>query len=155
MNQPTTWSEAKCAHYEFSLEIEAPPQRVWRALADQIGSWWLPHFHMLGEDSIVEFEPKAGGRLFERQGDRELLWYTVISIDAGKSIDLAGYCSAKFGGPATTMLAIELSEVSGSATKLTVADSLYGRVTEGFVQSLNSGWQELFRDGLQAFVAKN
>ncbi len=42
------WSESRCAQYEFSLEIEASRERVWRGLTDQIGAWWLPDFHMLG-----------------------------------------------------------------------------------------------------------
>lgn len=147
----TIWNDSRCAQYEFSIDFEANSQRVWRALTDQVGAWWLPHFHMLGEDSVVQLEPWAGGRLYERQGDRELLWYTVIAIDPGKSLELAGCCSAKYGGPATTMLALELSQ-SASGSRLLLSDSLFGRVTDGLVNSLTSGWLELFTLGLQKFV---
>lgn len=152
MPENVTWSESKCAHYEFAFEIEASAARVWRAVTDQVGSWWLPHFHMLGQSSTVELEPHAGGRLVERDGLRELLWYTVISIDPEKSIDLAGYCTAKFGGPATTLLSLELTSLNSQRCRLQVADSLFGRVSDGFVKSLSSGWLELFRAGLKPFV---
>jgi uncharacterized protein YndB with AHSA1/START domain len=154
MSKTTSWTESQCAQYEFSISLNASAQRVWRALTDQIGAWWLPHFHMLGEDSIVELELRAGGRLFEKNASSELLWYTVIAIDPGKSLELAGYCSAKYGGPATTMLAIELIPQSDGQTQLRVSDSLFGRVTEGLVQSLTAGWQELFTHGFKAFVEK-
>ena len=52
---------ARVAQYEFELEIAAKPERVWRALTDQLGSWWLPDFQMLGEDSVISLEPFPGG----------------------------------------------------------------------------------------------
>ncbi|MEO2010992.1 MAG: hypothetical protein ABGX22_20120, partial [Pirellulaceae bacterium] len=67
------------AQCELSVTIEASRQRVWRALNDQLSSWWLPVFHMLGPDSIVTLEPWAGGRLYEKCGNDELLWYTVLA----------------------------------------------------------------------------
>ncbi len=146
------WSESRCAQYEFSLEIEASRERVWRGLTDQIGAWWLPDFHMLGPDSVVTLEPFAGGRLYEQAGDRFLLWYTVLEITPGSSLELAGYCTARYGGPATTMLSFELTSDSPNRTKLRFSDSLFGRVTDGFVRSIDSGWQLLFTDGLKRFV---
>lgn len=152
MENADSWKHPKLAHYEFSLDMAASTSRVWRALTDQIGSWWLPSFHMLGESSVVELEPHAGGRLFERAEDRELLWYTVIAINPGKSIDFAGYCTAKYGGPATTMLSIEITSLSERLTRLQISDSLFGRVTDEFVRCLQDGWNELFTDGLKRFV---
>jgi uncharacterized protein YndB with AHSA1/START domain len=155
MENADSWKHPKLAHYEFSVEIEASASRVWRALTDQIGSWWLPNFHMLGASSIVELEAHAGGRLFERAEGRELLWYTVIAIDTEKSIDFAGYCTAKYGGPATTMLSMELTSVSERLTRLQISDSLFGRVTDEFVRCVQDGWKELFSDGLRDFVIQS
>ena len=152
MNESPKWSEARCAQYEFSIEIEASRERVWRSLTDQIGTWWLPDFHMLGADSIVTLEPRAGGRLYEQSGDQHLLWYTVIAIQNNESLDLVGYINAKYGGPATTMLNATLTEGLDGRTVLRISDSLYGRVSDGLVNSLNSGWQMLFSNGLKAFV---
>lgn len=85
---------ARVAQYEFELEIAAKPERVWRALTDQLGSWWLPDFHMPGEDSVISLEPFPGGRLLEQCGDGGLLWYTVLAITPNESLSLAGYCTA-------------------------------------------------------------
>ena len=149
------WSEARCAQYEFSISIEAPRERVWQGLTDQLSDWWLPDFHMLGVDSIVRLELRAGGRLFEQNGDRHLLWYTVLAIDQNLSLDLVGYINAKFGGPATTMLNATLDAESPHRTILRISDSLYGRVSDGLVTSLNSGWQLLFSEGLKSFVERD
>ncbi len=92
------------ASYELQIEIAASTQRVWKALTGQLSAWWLPDFHILGPHSIVALEPRAGGRLFEQNGDRELLWYTVLSIAPAESLSLVGYCTPEFGGPLTTML---------------------------------------------------
>ena len=110
---------------------------------------------MLGTDSVVTLESQAGGRLYEQNGDQHLLWYTVLAIQKNESLDLVGYINAKYGGPATTMLNVILSGVSATRTTLRISDSLYGRVTDDLVNSLNSGWQMLFEDGLKAFVEKN
>ena len=152
MSDAPKWSEVRCAQYEFSIFIEASRERVWRGLTDQLGTWWLPDFHMLGTDSIVTLEPRAGGRLFEENGDQHLLWYTVIAIQKNESLDLVGFINAKFGGPATTMLNATLNSESKHRTQLRISDSLYGRVTDGLVNSLNSGWQMLFTDGLKSHV---
>lgn len=143
--------EAGVVQYEFEIDIEAPPARVWRALADQLSSWWLPDFHMLGADSIVTLEPVPGGRLFEQLDQKGLLWYTVLSISPPESLNLAGYCTPEWGGPCTTLLTIKLAETA-TGTRLTVSDALYGRVSDEQVSSLKSGWQKLFTDGLKRFA---
>ncbi len=110
---------------------------------------------MLGPQSTVHLESIAGGRLFESAGDHQLLWYTVISIAPYESIEMAGYCSAKYGGPMTTMIAIEVSALTPTITQLRFSDSLYGKVTDGQVNSLCNGWKELFTDGLLKFITNN
>lgn len=144
-------TDARCAQYELSISIQASRPRVWRGLTDQLGSWWLPDFHMLGPDSLVTLEPRAGGRLYEQQAARELLWYTVLAIAPDESLDLAGYCTADYGGPSTTMLSIRLA-AEKQGTRLTIRDALFGHVTEGHVESLRSGWTQLFTDGLKSFL---
>ena len=137
--------------YELAISIDAPRQRVWRALTDQLSSWWLPDFHMLGPDSLVTLEPRAGGRLYEQNGNQELLWYNVLAIMPEESMSLVGYCTPDFGGPLTTMLTAKLRSENES-TELSITDALYGRVTDQQVESLQSGWSQLFTAGLKGFV---
>ncbi len=151
---PSTMHEAHVAQYEFEINIDAPPSRVWRALTDQLSSWWLPDFHVLGKDSIVTLEPVPGGRLFEQDGSKGLLWYTVLAVSTNESLSLAGYCTPEWGGPCSTLLTLKLVETEGG-TRLVVSDALYGLVAEKQIESLKSGWQQMFDDGLRKFVEAN
>jgi hypothetical protein len=75
--------------------------------------------------------------------------YTLKAIQSNTSLDLVGYINPQYGGPATTMLNATLSTESANRTVLRISDSLYGRVSEGLVNSLSCGWQLLFSDGLK------
>jgi uncharacterized protein YndB with AHSA1/START domain len=154
MDQSDFLKQTQLAQYEFEVDILAPASQVWRALTVDIDSWWLPSFHMLGESSKMELEAYAGGRLMERVEGRELLWYQVIAIDTGKSIDLAGYCTAKYGGPATTLLSVEITSTTDRFSKLRVSDSLLGLVTQNSVRCACDGWKQLFYDGLKKHAEK-
>lgn len=143
--------EARVVQYEFEIDIDAAPSRVWRALTDQLSSWWLPDFHVLGSDSLVTLEPFPGGRLFEQSGTKGLLWYTVLAVATDESLSLAGYCTPDWGGPCSTLLTLKLF-ARGKGTRLVVSDALYGRVEEKQVASLKSGWQQMFDEGLRKFV---
>jgi len=79
MDKSDFFKQTQLAQYAFELDIDAPASQVWNALTAEIGSWWLPSFHMLGESSVIELEAHAGGRLIERVDGRELLLYTVRS----------------------------------------------------------------------------
>ena len=50
------------------------------------------------------------------------------------------------------MLNATLSVASANRTVLKISDSLYGRVTNGLVNSLSAGWKMLFMDGLKAYI---
>ena len=78
----------------------------------------------------------------------------MLAIQKNESLDLVGYINAKYGGPATTMLNLTPTGVSANRTTLRISDSLYERVSDELVNSLDSGWQALFSDGLKTFVEK-
>lgn len=145
---------ASVVQYEFEIAISADRATVWGALTEQVSAWWLKDFHVLGADSIVTLDPVAGGRLVEQNGDKGLLWYTVIAVAPHEMLSLAGHCTPEWGGPCTTLLTLKLVE-EGAATRLVVTDALYGKVTEGQVDSLRSGWMQMFDTGLRGFVERS
>ena len=64
--------------YELEISMRAPRERVWGALTDEINAWWLPDFHVVGPESVVTLDARAGGGLVEALPDGgSLLWYTV------------------------------------------------------------------------------
>lgn len=146
-----TISDVRCAEYSIDMEIHANSNRIWRALFAEINHWWLPDFHMLGTESVVSFEPRAGGLLLEKNGDRELAWYTVVAIDPQQSVTAAGYCTGEYGGPSTSLLTIRLKP-NGEQTLLTIKDELIGKGDVSQANSLLDGWTQLFTDGLKRWV---
>ena len=147
--------ETGARKYELEIEIEAPRERVWEALTNETDMWWLPDFRMVGEGSAVHFEARAGGHLVEsREDGGSLLWYTVQMCMPGESLHLAGHIAPEWGGPATTMLHLALAEKDGK-TVLLVQDALFGHVAEKTANSLESGWRQLFTDGLKQHAEKS
>lgn len=146
--------ETRALQYELEVAIEADRATVWSALTEDIDAWWLPDFHMVAPDSTVSLEAHAGGRLVERRADGgSLTWYEVQHCIPGAAVHLVGHLSPDWGGPATTMLSITLHP-KGDATTLRIRDALFGVVTQDTASSLQSGWRQLFAEGLAPYAAR-
>ncbi len=138
--------------YTVEVPIDAGPAAVWKALTHETDAWWLPDFHMVGEQSVVTLDARAGGQLIETQPEgSSLLWYTVQMCLVGHSLHLVGHIAPGWGGPATSMLELTLSEHEGGSL-LTVRDALFGQVTEKHAASQREGWVQLFTEGLKRHV---
>ena len=137
---------------ELDATIAAPPARVWQALIEEIGKWWPKDFYALPDSAGMRLEPRVAGRVYEHSGSgAELLWFTVLALEPEKSLDLTGYLTPAFGGPALTMLLLELIP-EGSTTILKISESLLGKVSEGGLQNMRDGWWLIFGEGLKGFV---
>lgn len=147
-----TSMETRALSYELEVPVAAPRDAVWIALVDETNAWWLPDFHMVGTDSVVSFDARAGGQLIESTpAGGSLLWYTVAMCTPGESLHLVGHIAPEWGGPATTMLRLSLEERDGG-TVLKVTDALFGNVSEGSAAAQEEGWLALFGDGLKNHV---
>ncbi|QDU76123.1 hypothetical protein Pan97_31680 [Bremerella volcania] len=94
-------------------------------------------------------EPVLGGRAFEDFGDGEgLVWYTVIGVDAGRELVLAGHLLPPFGGPATTALRVTLS-AQADGTLVKIRDDRFG-ILGG--DSPVEGWRIVFDGGLRHYL---
>jgi uncharacterized protein YndB with AHSA1/START domain len=147
---PTGWLQ-----YELEFAVAAPPAIVWRALLEETQAWWLPDFRMVGTDSVVTFDPRAGGRglVEELPGGGSLLWYTVhMHQPEQHQIWLVGQIASDFGGPATSMLKLAAEPAGKSATRLVLTDALLGNVSDAMARSLRDGWTQLFDQGLRQHV---
>jgi DNA-binding transcriptional ArsR family regulator len=134
--------------------VAAPVQRVWKALFERPQSWWPAAHRAVGGDAVMSLEAKLGAQLREESpdsGGAGLVWYQVIAIDPMRSVDLAGHLAARYGGPASSLLHIEIvpGESEGSSL-LKLTDSVFGRIGPGLRASLTSGWQAIVGEGLVA-----
>lgn len=135
--------------------VAASVQRVWQALFDQPGRWWPADHRALGTDSSLAFEARLGAELREEKGGQGLAWYRVMALDPQRSVDLVGHLASRYGGPATSLLHIELvpGEAEGSCV-LKLTDSVFGRIGPGLRASLTEGWQGIVGRGLVEHVEK-
>jgi uncharacterized protein YndB with AHSA1/START domain len=137
---------------ELEVPIAAAPERVWEALVNETSAWWRRDF--LAPNARGFFiEPRLGGRAFEDRGEGSgLVWFTVVGLEPARSLDLLGHLTPAYGGPAMTMVHIEL-EAKGGKTTVKLSDSTFGpRVGAELRGSLDMGWKALFAEGLRTYV---
>ncbi|HEY1716171.1 MAG TPA: SRPBCC family protein [Solirubrobacteraceae bacterium] len=76
-------TQSTAAPVRTSIEVEAPRQRAFEVFTQEMASWWPGDHHLL-DGEIVEmiFEPRAGGRVYDRSADgRELTWARVVAYE--------------------------------------------------------------------------
>ena len=142
---------------EVALEwpVGASVQTVWEALFRRPGQWWPAEHRACAPDSEMSLEPVLGAELREQKGGQGILWYRVIAIDPLRSVDLIGHLAARYGGPATSMLHIEIVPGAADGTSLLkLTDSVFGRIGPELRASLTSGWQSIIGNGLVAHLEK-
>ena len=143
---------ARVLTLELEIPIHAPREKVWRMLTEEIHQWWPRDFYASSNPKAMRFETKLGGRLYEESADGGgVLWYTVIAVTPGVSVDLAGNLTTAFGGPAQTLLRLALRE-QGDQTVLELSDAVVGNVGDRTAATLEEGWRALFEAGLKQFV---
>ncbi len=133
--------------------VAASVQQVWEALLRRPERWWPAEHRACGPGSAMSLEPVLGGELREEQGGQGIVWYRVMAIEPLRSVDLIGHLAARYGGPATSMLHIELVPGAADGTSLIkLTDSVFGRIGPDLRASLSAGWQAIVGGGLVAHV---
>ncbi len=65
---------------QLSFEVACPPARAFSVWAERTSLWWPPGHSVSGAPALVAFEPRAGGRIFERErGGEEHEWGEVLA----------------------------------------------------------------------------
>ena len=147
-NQP-----AEIAQLTMATEINAPPDRVWKALTDNIGEWWPVEFFAGGEDGKRSYicEAHPGGRMFEQWDDGGgLLWGTVICAEPNVRLQVLGVTFPNWGGPSLGYVSWDLS-ANDNGTTLTFSESMLGRISEANIDEKNKGWAFLC-NSMKAYV---
>ena len=136
----------------MDIAIGATPERVWKALTEETDGWWRKDFYAGASTQAFRFEARVGGRVFEEGANASgLLWYTVIAIDPPRSVDLSSQLAAKFGGPALSMLRLDLLP-DGTGTLLKLSDLILGPSTDPNCK--RDGWRLLLEEGLKVYLER-
>lgn len=138
--------------HTLEIEIAAPVARVWKALTEQVSSWWHPGF--FSREGAVAFviEPKVGGRAYEDWGNGQgLLWYTVAGVAKNELLQLVGDLDAKNGGPARIHSVFRL-RAAAEGSVLRLEECAFGKVDDAQRKSLETGWKVLLGGCLKVFA---
>ena len=136
-------------------QAEASPERAWNAFFNDPQAWWPKEFRALGADTRMRFAPTIGAQLIEENDEgATLAWYTVFALDPNKSVDLQGALASRYGGPATSLLHIEIAQGDGPGRCVVkMTDSLVGRLGPGTGKSVTDGWSAILGDGFVKSLA--
>ncbi|MFG0317378.1 MAG: SRPBCC domain-containing protein [Planctomycetota bacterium JB042] len=144
--------DAAAATSALEIRVDARPERVWRTVTERPDEWWIDDLRCVPGGSEMSLDARAGGMLIERSRDGgSLLWFTVIAVEPGRSLHLAGSLAPPYGGPAQTFLWLALEE-DGEATVVRMTHSLHGHVAEGSLAEMERGWRLLLEKGLKPAV---
>ena len=95
--------------------INAPPPQVYRALIEQISSWWDPNHTFSGDPRNLSIDPKAGGCFCERLPDNGGVQHlTVVLLSPGKELRLTGALGPLQEDGLAGSMRWKLSEVDGN-----------------------------------------
>jgi uncharacterized protein YndB with AHSA1/START domain len=133
--------------------LPVPAARVWSALFTAPDAWW-PATHRAIEGSKLTFDERLGGQLREEvPGKEALAWYTIYAMNRERSLDLTGTLATRYGGPATSLLHLELED-TGKSCIVKLMDSVFGRLGPQFQTSVTEGWTAIIGQGLVPYATK-
>ena len=140
---------------DVQIPVKQPSTIVWRSLFEQTALWWPADYYATSHPSCMVFEPTLGGQLYEEaESGAAVLWYTVIAIEPPLSINLAGHIAPPFGGPATSLLRIDLESASETSSLIRISDSVFGCIDTSTQQRISEGWATIFTSA-KMFIEAN
>ena len=144
------------ARVELEVTIAAGVDRVWKAILEETTKWWRADFYVNPQAKRFVIEPRPGGRMYEDWGNGAgCLWGTVLVLDPPKTLDLVCYLTPPYGGPAMSMVRIQLAQKGkAKSTTLSLTDAVLGPVSERTAGQLDEGWRALFGEALKKWVER-
>ena len=132
---------------EQEMRIEAPIERVFEALTNELGNWW-PHRYK--PDSEVLLEAKIGGRIEERfKGGGGALYGQVVYVDRPFKLISAGPSSLNKG---TQSYNVETLEAVDGGTIYRKELHLWGDVPAEVEQMFTEGVKALMERALKGYL---
>ena len=112
--------------------IDAPPDKVYRALAGEVGRWWNPEHTYSGDAANLSIDARPGGCFCEKLPDGGGVEHlTVAYVAPNKTLRLRGALGPLQGHGLEGSLTWGLAP-AGGATKLVLTYSVGGYMQGGF-----------------------
>lgn len=133
------------------VELPATPERVFRALTNEIGRWWTSPFRQTGPDSRLELIPEIGAPMIEYgPGGHEAIWGRIEEIQPPAKL----YLSGRFAmlGAVAGRIHFDLQPIGDKSCRLTVMHQAVGPIAEPIREAFAAGWRELIDRRLRAHL---
>jgi uncharacterized protein YndB with AHSA1/START domain len=75
-------TQAIVAPVRKSVTVDRPVAEAFRLFTDEMATWWPLRSHSVNEESTetVVFEPRAGGRVYERRRDGPISYWAEVTV---------------------------------------------------------------------------
>jgi len=142
-------SDSGLGPIELEVNLPATADRVFRALTDEIDSWWS---YRIVADSRMELEPRVGGRFLENFKDGGgALYALVIFLKPGEEIHLSGSMGLSQEG-ANHLIQFAVHPLSAESARLRFSHRFSGQIDTLTVDTFKRSWVELLTQHLPAFI---
>lgn len=144
---------AEIGRVHIEVRVRAKPEKVFRSIVEKADKWWPDDMRMFGKKGTLDFPPDVGAPLVERgPGGAAILWGQVIALEPPGTIEWAGLLSPRFGGPALSLIHLDIKQV-GEHTTVRLDDAILGPHSVKLHDQLREGWTRILdalRDHLEA-----
>ncbi|KKK39916.1 ArsR family transcriptional regulator [Mesobacillus campisalis] len=135
---------------EQEIFIEAPREKVFTALTEQVEDWWEFRLAPKGVQSRFTFDPVPGGQFIEKWSEKEgAVWGNVYYVNAPEEIRLHGHLGMQ--GAVNSAYTYRLLEKEGG-TLLQLSHTASGVIQEQWEEEHSKGWQYLLGTLLKNYV---
>ena len=140
----------KVFQIEQETFINAPREKVFKALTEKVESWWEFRLAPEGKTSTLTLNPVPGGQFLEIWGkDAGAVWGIVYFVNAPEEIRIQGHLGMQ--GAVNSAYTYRLSEENG-VTTLQLSHTASGLIEDGWKESHRKGWEHLLGTLLKNYV---
>jgi uncharacterized protein YndB with AHSA1/START domain len=128
--------EVRATGFEVRNEVlvQAPAERVYRALVQEVGRWWNPEHTYSHDGANLHIDPRPGGCFCERlPGGGGVEHMQVINVQPNRLLRLSGALGPLQASGLAATLTLQLVP-EGKATRLQLSYSAGGYLAAGFEQ---------------------
>lgn len=143
-----------------TLSIKRPAADAFRLFTEEIAAWWPMTTHTRARDAAgevtvhVAFEPRVGGRLYERLNTgEERDWGEVLAFEPGRRVAF----TFQMGRPRERSGEVEVcfEPLDEKSCRVTLTHAHWERLGEeaaAFRERFDGGWETTFVKGFGAFA---
>lgn len=124
-----------------SVNIDAPPERVWEAITGDVTGWWGAGYLLEDDSTKLVLPAELGGLVAESNGERQNLWGVVSAVSPHEYIEFTGAIGMGLG--AHGQVRYSMTRTFDGGTTLTVAHEAIGPIGESAQTSYDHGWADL------------